>query len=50
LLNYNYNNEKILSNRAQIYTVIGQYNKASDDLNRLLEINPNDRKALLCFP
>ncbi|CAG8832259.1 9746_t:CDS:1, partial [Gigaspora margarita] len=48
LLNNNLNNKKILSFRAQTYTVIGQYDKASDNLNRLLEINPNNKKSLLC--
>ncbi|CAG8853074.1 13737_t:CDS:2, partial [Gigaspora margarita] len=43
------NNEEalqILSIRAQAYTAIGNYEKASVDLNRLLEINPRNTKAL----
>ncbi|RIB24462.1 hypothetical protein C2G38_2242015 [Gigaspora rosea] len=49
------NNEQILRIRAQAYvaitqtyTVIEKYDKASDDLNRLLKINSNNRKAFEC--
>ncbi|CAG8543662.1 15242_t:CDS:2 [Gigaspora margarita] len=48
LLKTNCNNEEILSIRAQTYTAISKYNKASDDLNRLLKLNSNNRKAFEC--
>ncbi|CAG8834852.1 36264_t:CDS:1, partial [Racocetra persica] len=38
-----------LSIRAQAYTAISKNNKALVDLTRLLEIHPDNKKALECF-